>query len=322
MIQTKTKIGAVASSAFVVLLISCASDDRNSSEQSVVSQPTATTATGSVRDQSALANTEALLLAARASAGAARSDAKSCFDRVQACKGDAGTIDQSCLDMLQGCMPKAAPKPIDCEAISDLTPEQIGEIDQVVGVADDLIDDAIDFATGAIDALLDGGLALPDGGFPFPVGPGGGQAGRSGSRKDRGQGGADFGDAGWPVGSRAPSSSRADAGAVARPTRDAQVPSFPTIDPDAAIPGGELCGVALPAIPVGALAACADKAAAGLRSGGDLLAIANDAFTCIEAPFKDDIAKLCAEGKAECGKAGAPPNICANVTEICGALAP
>ncbi len=307
MIQTKTKIGAVATSAFAVLLISCASDDRDSSEQSVVPQPTPT-ATGSASGGSDVANTEALLLAARASAGAAKSDAKSCFDKVQACKGDAGMIDQACLDMLQGCFPKAAPKPIDCKDITDLTPEQIDEIDEAVGVADGLIDDAIDFATGAIDALLDSGLVLPDGGIPFPVGQGGAQGGRPGSRKDRG-------DAGVPSGSRGPSSSRGDAGVPVKPTR-------PIIDADASIPGGELCGVPLPAIPVGALAACADKAASALKSGGDLVAIATDAFTCIEAPFKDDIAKLCAEGKAECGKAGAPPNICANVTEICGALAP
>ena len=306
MIQTKTKIGAVATGVFAALLISCASDDRDTPEQSVVPSTSAPT-TGNASTGIDVADTEALLLAARASAGAAKNDAKSCFDKVQACKGDAGAVDQACLDMLQGCMPKAAPKPIDCKDLSELTPEQIKEIDDAVGVADGLIDDAIDFATGAIDALLDSGLVLPDGGIVFPVGHGGGQGGRPG-RKGRD-------DAGVPTGPRGPSSSRGDAGVPAKPTR-------PTLDPDASIPGAEICGVALPAIPVGALAACADKAASALKSGGDLVAIATDAFTCIEAPFKDDIAKLCTEGKAECAKAGAPPNICANVTEICGALAP
>lgn len=339
--NAKTKYWVATTTALASLLISCASDSSHdgAGQQSGTQQAGSGASSTPASSDGDVASTEALLRAAHASAGAAKSDAKSCFDKLDACKGDGGVgaIDHACLDQLKGCLPKAPPAPIGCPKIPDLTPEEIKEIDDAVGKADDLVDDAINFATGAIDALLDGGIALPDGGFSFPI-PGngggfpvgtGGQGGRPGTpthNKDRGPGvgvGIGFpGDAGVPSGWQAPPAPRGDAGVAVKPHGDAQVPGFPNIDPDASIGGGELCGVPLPTIPVGALKACAEQAASDLQGGTDPIAVATSAFSCIEAPFQDDISKLCGEAKTECAKPNAPPNICGNVNDLCSALAP
>jgi hypothetical protein len=242
--------------------------------------------------------------------------------------GDGGAASQACVDQLTGCLPTKPPAPIGCPKIPDLTPEEIKQIDDAVGKVDDIASDAIDFAGGLIGSLLDGGIALPlpDGGFPFPTGNGngarGGQTG-GGGLISGGQGaGAQTG-----AGARNKDRGRPDAGAlsdagVPAHAPDAHVPSWPALDPDASIGGGDLCGVTLPEVPIGALKACADKAAADLKSGQDPLTVAGAALSCIEAPFQDDIAKLCAEAKTECAKPSAPPNICGGVSDLCSALAP
>jgi hypothetical protein len=325
--KIKNSRWAVATTALASLLISCASDSHDNAGQGST-EPQSGAASTSPTSGSDLASTQAQLRAAHASAGAAKSDAKSCFDKLGACKGDGGAIDQACLDQLQGCLPKAPPAPIGCPKIPDLTPEQVTQIDDAVGKADDLVGDAIDFASGAIDAVLDGGIAFPDGGFPFPIPVGsGGQGGRGGqpATHTKGRdpvGPGMIGDAGVPEAPQWPSFPQADAGAPTKPHGDAQIPTLPPIDPDASIGGGELCGVPLPVVPIGALKACADKAAADLKAGQDPIAVATDALTCIEAPFQDDIAKLCGDAKTECAKPGAPPNICGDVSDICSALSP
>lgn len=320
--KTTNKYWVVATTALASLFISCASDSSGDKSSQENGDPRPAASGSSSFSDSDVASTEAQLRAARASAGAAKSDAKSCFEKLSTCKGDAGTIDQACLDQLQGCLPKGPPAPVDCPKIPDLTPEQVTAIDDAVGQADDLAGDAIDFAGGIIDALLDGGISFPDGGIPFPVGNGGQGGGSQGGQGGRPNMNKGRGDAGLPTVPQAPSFPHGDAGVATRPHADAQVPGFPAIDPDASIGGGELCGVPLPVVPIGALKACADKAAADLKGGQDPVAVATSALSCIEAPFHDDIAKLCGEAKTECAKAGAPPNICGNVNDICSALSP
>jgi hypothetical protein len=285
--------GLVAGSTFAALLISCASDGSNDNAgQQSSAQPTGTVANGE------LANKEAQLRAARDSVGAAKTGAKSCFDGFGACVADSGVIDQACLDQLTGCLPVAPPAPTGCPKLPEPTPEQVTAVDDAVGQADDLVGEVIDFAgevedaigpaiedlAGQVDevvgAILDGGIPLPPSGGA-PRGPGG-----AGHNKGRG-----------------------DAGAA-----------LPPIAPDLTIGGGELCGVPLPQVPVGALKACADQAAEGLKAGTDLIAVATSALSCIEAPFQDDIAQLCGEASSMCGQPGAPANICAHVIEVCAEL--
>jgi hypothetical protein len=76
-------------------------------------------------------------------------------------------------------------------------------------------------------------------------------------------------------------------------------PAFPPIDGDASIGGGEICGVPLPVVPIGALAACADKAAKDLAAGTDPISVATDALGCIEEPFADD-SRSCAATPPRC----------------------
>lgn len=307
MVNTRTKyLGLTASGIFAALLISCASDGNNdgAETQNVGQQPATPTSTASMSE---LQNTDALLRAAQGSRGAARTGAKSCFDSLDACTGDGGAMSQACIDQLKGCLPKAPPAPIGCPDIPEPTSDQIAAADDLVGQADDLVGQVGDLigdvqtaVDDVINDILDGGIVLPtppDGGFPFPTGGGGGR-GPGGHNKGRGDGGAPhFGDGGVP-----------------------QFPAFPPIDGDASIGGGEICGVPLPTVPVGALAACAETAAKDLKAGTDPIAVATAAFECIEAPFADDIAALCGEATTACGQPDAPPNICGHVSEVCTAL--
>jgi hypothetical protein len=314
MLNTRNRyLGLAASSAFAALLISCASDgkDDGAESQNVGQQPVAPTGTGSMSE---LENTDALLRAAQGSAGAARAGAMSCFNGFGTCKGDGGAIDQACIDQLKGCLPKAPPTPMGCPPLPEPTGEQIAAADDAVGAVDDLAGDVIDFVGEVGDAvdeavatILDGGIAFPtfpDGGFPLPP-SGGGRPGHDKSGGGRGFGG-DGGVGGFP-------GLPGDGGAP-------QFPTFPPIDGDASIGGGEVCGVPLPTVPIGALKACAEAAAAGLQSGTDLIEVATAAIGCIEAPFQDDIAQLCGDATTLCGQPDAPPNICAHVSEVCTAL--
>lgn len=309
MLNSRTKhLGLAASGALAALLISCASDGNGdgAESQNVGEQP-ASTGSGSMSE---LQNKDALLRAAQGSAGAARAGAMSCFDSLDACAGDGGAIDQACIDQLTGCLPKAPPAPIGCPTIPEPTPEQIAALDDAVGRADDLVGDVADFVGEVQDAvddivgeLLDGGIAFPappDGGFQFPP-SGGGR--RPGDKQGGGRAGL-FGDGGVP--------SFGDGGV--------SLPPLPPIDGDASIGGGEICGVPLPTVPVGALAGCAEQAAEDLQAGTDPISVAGAALECIEAPFADDIAQLCGDATALCGEPDAPPNLCAHVKEACTAL--
>jgi hypothetical protein len=302
MLKTRTKyLGVGASAAFAALLISCASDgnDDGAGSQNVGREPVAPT--GSMSE---LENTDVLLRAAQGSAGAARADAKACFDGLGACAGDGGAPDPACIEKLKGCLPKAPRAPIGCPPIPEPTADDIAAVDDAVGQLDDLTGQVVDFVddvTMAVDdivgQILDGGIALPDGGFPFPPSGGG-----------RGPGGHNRGNGGFGGDGGAPRS------------RDGGAPPFPPIDGDASIGGGEICGVPLPVVPIGALAACADQAAKDLAAGTDPISVATTALGCIEEPFADDIAQLCSDATAMCGQPDAPPNICGHVKEACTLL--
>jgi hypothetical protein len=304
MVNTRTKyLGLGASGLCAALLISCASEGNDDGAETQNVGQLAPTSTASMSE---LQNTDALLRAAQGSAGAARTGARGCFDSLDACSGDGGTMSQACIDQLKGCLPKAPPAPIGCSDIPEPTPDQIAAADDLVGQADDLVGQVGDLigdvqtaVDDVINELLDGGIALPtrpDGGFPFPTGAGGGGRGPGGHNKGTGGRGG-FGDGGVP-----------------------QFPGFPPIDGDASIGGGEICGVPLPTVPVGALASCAETAAKDLQAGADPIEVATAALECIEAPFADDIAALCTDATALCGQADAPPNICGHVKEACAAL--
>jgi hypothetical protein len=310
MLKTRTKFLGLGAGAFAALLMSCATDsnDDGAGSQNVGRTPVTPSGAGSMTE---LENTDVLLRAAQGSAGAARSDAKACFDGLAACAADGGAPDPACIEKLKGCLPKAPRAPIGCPTFPEPTADDIAAVDDAVGQIDDLTGQVVDFVddvTMAVDdvvgQILDGGIAFPDGGFPFPP-SGGGRGPGGGHNKDNGGRGGFFGDGGVPH-------SR-DGGAPTSPT-------FPPLDGDASIGGGEICGVPLPVVPIGALAGCADKAAKDLAAGTDPISVATDALGCIEAPFADDIAQLCSDATAMCGQADAPPNICGHVKEACTLL--
>ena len=307
-------LGMAPVGVFAALLLSCASDGNNDNTgaQNAGQQPGSATSA-----DSELASKEAQLRAARESAGAAKAGAKGCFDAAHACVADGGVIDQACLDKLTACLPVAPPGPIGCPKLPEPTAEQIAAVDDAVGKADDLVGQAADFAGQVEDAVgpaiddLAGHVeavvgAVLDGGIPLPPLTGGSHPGASPSHNKNGGGAG--GDAGVrdtfpPFGG--------DAGPRG---------TLPVIAPDASIGGGELCGIPLPKVPVGALKACADTAAAALKGGADLITVAESALACIEKPFEADIAQVCGEATSLCSQAGSPPNICAHVSEICAEL--
>jgi len=313
MLKIQNRYLGIAGGAFAALLFSCATDGGSDSAEEQAPQQTPSSSTPT---SSELANKEAELRAARESAGAAQSGVKSCFDSLGACMGDGGAPDQACLDKLKGCLPVAPPAPIGCPKLPEPTADDIAAVDDAVGTADDLAGEVVDFAGEVEEAVgpviddlagqvEDAVNQILDGGIPLPPAPGA-----------------------WPPGNGGHNKSGGARGFGALPDGGASVPhfpgdggvGFPQIPADASIGGGELCGVPLPTVPVGALKACADKAAEDLKAGGDLFAIAETALSCVAKPFEEDIAKLCGDATSMCAQPDAPPNICAQVNEICSEL--